>query len=183
MHFFDVRDELAGPIVKRVNNLKLIQKRLATIVCHLPNRPKMPRPKPVRRPRVTLDDVFHTSFHTIFSSNSTLSWLSRSRKLTCAACHASCSVKSSGFRAFLSGPCTPIKVHGESRRILSGTSSTNGIHSHSSHVLQIHNDFCVCMKCGKKASQRLYHLKDPCPKGKRTAYRDAVLKAAAEGTL
>ncbi len=52
---FDVVDSLAAPVIRRINDLKLIQKRLASIVCHLPNRPKVPRVPPAPRPLVSLE--------------------------------------------------------------------------------------------------------------------------------
>ena len=182
---FDVVDSLAAPVIRRINDLKLIQKRLASIVCHLPNRPKVPRVPPVPRPRVSLEDLFHTSSHIFLPADFPLSHFIQRGRLTCASCRSSCSIKSNRLKEFLTGPCDPLRVQEAApfHRILGGTISLNGIQSHPSHVLQIVNKHFVCMACGKKNAQRLYHLKEVCKPRRLTAYGTAVLKAAAEGTL
>ncbi len=132
---------------------------------------------------LAVDDMFHMSSRTFLHSNSIFFLAFPFRALTCVCCHATCSVKSDRLKAFLTGPCNPIQVHAVSQRILGGTISINGAHSHPSHTLQIVNQYYVCIACGFKASQRLYHLKDPCLPRRKTQYGDAVLKAVTEGTL
>ncbi len=180
---FEVDAGLAQPVIDRVSDLKLIQRRLASVICHLPSRPKVPRLKPIPRPSVTFDDMFHMSSHTFLPINSTFSWLSRFGMLSCACCHASCSTKSNRLKAFLTGTCNPVRVQGSTQRFLSGTISINGAHSHPSHKLQISGSYYVCVACGFKASKRLYNLKDPCLPQRRSSYGDTMLKALAGDTL
>ena len=71
---FDLDGAVAKPVVVRVEQLKLIQKRIASIICHLPSRPKQPRVKPIPMPRVSQDDLFSVSSHSFFPSNATLAF-------------------------------------------------------------------------------------------------------------
>ncbi len=165
---FDVAEELADPIINRISQLKLIQKRLAAIICHLPERPKVPKLPKVRQRRVTLDDLFATTSHVLLPANSTLGWFSRFGSLSCASCHGSCSIKSAGFRAFLAGSCILLKIQEERRRILGGAISMNGAVSHPSHALKIVDKYYACEHCGFKASNKLQNLKYVCAPRRRT---------------
>ncbi len=180
---FDVSAELADPIINRIKQLKLIQNRLASIIRHLPERPRVPRPPRAPRRRVTLDEIFHTSSHVFLPANSSLGWLSKFGRLSCASCHASCSTKSAGFRAFLAGSRTPCRVQEDRHRILGGVISMNGAVSHPSHTLHIVGKCFVCSGCGYKASQKLHNLKSECVPRRRTDHGNAVLKAVEDGTL
>ena len=150
---FDVHDDVAQPVIARVNELQLIQKRLATIICNMPHRPKTSRPPRIRRPKETSDEALRMSNHTFVPDWADFSTLARAGKLTCESCHSSCIAKSCGIKAFLKSECLPCIQDSDNR--IHGTISINNAVSHHTHKLVLSGKTYVCAVCGYKATEKL----------------------------
>ena len=100
---YDIPEEVAQPVVERVAELKLIQKRISSIICHMPNRPKEKRPPKVLRRVPTIDEVLCTSSHTVSPTWASFAMLAKAGRVTCVSCNAVCSssVGTSRLKAFL----------------------------------------------------------------------------------
>ncbi len=178
---FALHEDIANPIIQRVSELQLIQKRLASIICYMPHRPKNHRSPKIRRPIETLDELLRMSNHSFSPDWAGFSTLAKSGKLQCVACHGSCMTKSRGIKAFLKGECAPCVLDPDFR--VHGTISINNAVSHHTHKLILSGKTYVCTMCGYKATERLSKLKYACHPNLKSSYKGANLKAVEDGTF
>ena len=130
---------VTAPVLYRYSLLKRIQKRLAIILCNLPNRPR--QPKPPITPRIDVDSVMGQSQHVAYESGS---------RVWCARCRSSFKRSPVGpLVEWLRSPCSaigtdvdrPVPLPYEVCHIGNQTVC----YSHSLRVLR---GLLFCAKCG-----------------------------------
>jgi len=160
-----VSSSVADPILKRVNNLKLIQLRIAAIIKDLPSRKKRISVPPV--PRRSLEGAMATSRHSV-------SLTADSKSVCCLTCHSTISLKASHLYDFLDGSCQiPIKNL--------SVVAIGKQHSHPSHPIVLYGGVYLCTACGCVGRAKLRHLAGPCHSMPTSSSRKSNLDAFCKG--
>ncbi len=177
---FDVEDHLAYPIISRAREIKLVQARISSIICHLPHRPKVKNPPKVPRSTPTTEQLLFSSSHTFSFSGTSFQKLAKSHtKLTCMECRASCSFASGQLKAFLKAECLPCLIEADDR--VHGNITINDIVSHFTHKLILAGDTYVCVACGYRATDRINKLQHPCNPNTNTYYKKHNIELTEAG--
>ncbi len=91
--------DVPAPVVYYINLVKYVQKRLATILTSLPDRPKHERVQPTKAPAMSLSELVVSSTHVLFEHDGRSEW---------ARCFSSHSNSDPVARHWLQGPCLPL---------------------------------------------------------------------------
>ena len=129
---------IAASVLFYSSLIKRIQKRLACILCSLPNRPKMVPRNPVVKDKI--EAVMHRSAHVCFTVNN---------RVHCARCKSNFSLHTPNLQDWLNSPCLaigsdidrPIPIPFDVVHI-------GKLVIHSSHKLRIYRGLIFCNKCG-----------------------------------
>ncbi len=164
---YDIKKHIAQAVVDWAHEIKLIQRKLASIICHMPNGPKDQRPPKVLRSKPTINELICNSNHTFLPDWASFSMLARSGKLTCVSYNAACNASSLGIKTFLQGECMPFIMDSDTR--IHGTISINNAVWHFTHKLILSRNTYVCTACGFRATERLSKLKDACQPNRKSS--------------
>ena len=135
--------------------VRKIQRRLVSILCALPNRPKhVPK---VHIPRDPIDNLVANTAHFVFRPDPT------SNILQCIRCKTKARLGTRFVRQWLNGQCSavgcahdrPIKLPYEHIQL------ANNI-VHHSHNMYKFLDYFYCNRCGLRARERVNKLSIPC---------------------
>ena len=156
-----------------VSLTKRIQLRLATILMHLPNRPK-PAKVP-KEPRPELSQLFTQSSHVLYEEED---------RVACARCRSRFFKQDPALRHWLSTQCTQIGADHDRpvpmplEQIHVGRSI-----SHHTHALHTYRGLIFCNKCGSRAADnQLRNLRKVCtPPATKYAYGAVALAALRAG--
>jgi hypothetical protein len=133
--------------------IKRIQKRLACIVCHLPNRPKLVPKVPIVKDKI--EAVMHRSAHVCYTVNN---------RIFCARCKSNFSLHTPNILDWLNSPC--LAIGSELDRpipIPYDIIHVGKLTIHSSHKLRIYKGLVFCSKCGSISRySKLGHLAQIC---------------------
>ena len=144
---------ITTPYLYHKNLTKRIQKRLAVILCALPNRPKhIPKAK---IPNVNFDECCNLSRHVIYDADS--------KHIGCARCRQVHNRAAVGVRHWLASDCQPrepswdrpIPIYGEYVQI--GT-----LNIHISHKVFSYKNLYYCINCGSYATHKIRKLAHSC---------------------
>ena len=151
-----------------------MQRRAATIICHLPHRERLPK---VSMPRVTFPSVEHCidiSQHAIIRSGPTL---------RCVICDARMNENGPHVRRFLATPCVAAInfMQYQPKRVPKPIMVGNKI-THESHNLFTYRGVVFCQTCGFTAQRMLKGLAAECRAGReRTQHGQRCIDAIAKG--
>jgi len=141
-----VPPSVAQPILKRANDLKLVQLRCADIIKSLPSRGGR-TPAPLKQKRC-LEGSISTSRHVISMSTD-------GKAIICHKCHSCISLNARHLFDFLEGSCNiPMK---DFPVIALGKK-----HSHPSHHLVLYGGVYICTACAYVAKEKIHKLSEPC---------------------
>ena len=154
-HSAEVPLNVSTPYLYHYHLIRRIQKRLVTILCTLPDRPKhIPK---ARIPKEELCTIIAASKHVIFWPKNNACWIK------CARCKGTMHSKSSNVRAWIKGSCVGIG-HSDDRPIPVYDNIVHiGNHIiHHTHKVYTFSDMFYCIKCGCHVNTKMKKLKDPC---------------------
>ena len=171
---FDVPMNVSSGYLYYYHIAKKIQKRVSTIITHLPNRPKhIPK---IRQKSEKLSSLASNSSHFIYAHGVD------DKILSCARCNMSYHKDDRGIRQWLQGFCPgeqskqdrPVPVLYENIHI--GRQDI-----HHSHQLYFYSGIYYCNVCGCRASQKAKNLALGCepPKEAGLAFKRAVDRGGA----
>ena len=149
--------ELWYPIVRNIDLVTVIQRRLVYIICNLPHRAKVPPPPAA--PRVGAAALFDRALAVTKHDVACLG-----KALICATCSSTCTKEPlARSTQWLGTQCSILPKIG---LLPSGAKlSVKGNFTHDSHKLATLRGLTYCIKCGCfTTSQRLQNLAKPCSK-------------------
>jgi hypothetical protein len=140
---FNIDLGIASTVLCDASLVKRIQLRLATIICHLPNRKREPNPNPSRRIKFNIDEAMSLSTHLC---------IDQGQRVLCARCNSNCSKSHiAELKHWLQRPCT--KVGSPCDRPVRLSIDTASMHIgrqsiHYTHTLHTFNGLMCCNSCG-----------------------------------
>ena len=154
-HSAEVPLNVSTPYLYHYHLIRRIQKRLVTILCTLPDRPKhVPKAK---IPKEDLCTILAASKHIIFWPIKNASWIK------CARCKGTMHSKSCNVRAWINGSCTAIGYSDDRPIPVYDNIVHIGNHTiHHTHKVYTVSNLFYCIKCGCHVNIKMKKLKDPC---------------------
>ena len=135
---FCVDLNIAASVLFYSSLIKRIQKRLACILCHLPNRPKFVPKSPTVKDKI--EAVMHKSAHVCYTANN---------RIFCARCKSNYSLHTPNIRDWLNSPCLAIGTDIDRPiPIPYDVVHIGKLIIHSSHRLHIYRGLVFCNHCG-----------------------------------
>jgi len=168
-HYANLPLNETRPVLRAINRIKVIQRRLAAIVCSLPKRVKEKRVKPAKLAQPSLEACIAASRHTVVAT---------CQRVTCLECRNH--VPLVGAREWLKTCCIPFT------RTLQLPVQVGHLSTHVSHNLGVHSyqgiTTFICTSCGNRGStHHLAKLARECTHVKTTAGKNNI-KALRSGS-
>ncbi len=146
--------DVASPVLHNYNLIKLIQRRLATIVTYLPNRPKHKKPKPVTQPKPCIEAAILASPHTAYRHES---------RIKCPRCLNSFNSKDPNVFHFLKSSCQAIgSVKDRPTPLQKESPHLGNKLAHHTHELMCYRSIIYCNRCGMLGVSEFHSLSKPC---------------------
>ncbi len=169
---------LVEPLIDNIRMVRLIQLRIATIVCNLPKRNHK---KPVCHSyiptpgKLTKEQAMANSEHLLRTTEMVVQ---------CSECLSTVHLNSPDFCAFLRTPCIPaVRSHACNVSIV-GQIRIRNQESHPSHDMYSYRGIQYCNKCGYMVKRRMQNLIKPCNgSNHRSVHGQRVLESIAKHEL
>ena len=167
--FATIPPDIASPILMRLRQIRLVQRRLSHIICNLPSRTKTTKEKSIKNPALSIEGLAEQSQHLVCFG---------STRVVCTKCHQSHSLSSeTRAKKWLQTTCqAPTDdSYPPNTKITIGNRTT-----HPSHRLAVKHGLVYCRYCGcYSAGTHISKLADPCRP--RTMHGEKALAALARG--